>query len=108
MIFDQDLTDAQIRALYADSHIVTSDPDATEVKVVHAWVMLKGRRYVATVYDQSVALDMFGDGRADSMQLVRVFRHPQTGAAGELSATWQTETEQRGKPHGTTTELRRD
>ena len=78
MIFDHDLSDAQIAALYADSHIVTSDPDATETKLVLAWVMLNGRRYVATVYDQALALDMFGDGRADSMQLVRIFRHPQS------------------------------
>lgn len=76
-IFERDLTDEQMAAMCQDTHITTSDETATEVTVRPAWVMFSGRRYVATVYSQRIALDMLGDGRATEMRVTRAYRHPQ-------------------------------
>jgi hypothetical protein len=73
-----ELTDSQIAALCADTHIETADPNATETIVRTAWVMLNGRRYVGTVYSQKIALDMLESNRATEMRMTRCFRHPQT------------------------------
>lgn len=73
-----ELTDAQMAAMCEDVHIVASDPGVTETTVRNAWVMFNGRRYVATVYSQKIALDMLGDDRATEMRISRSFRHPQS------------------------------
>jgi hypothetical protein len=89
---DLELTDAQMEALCADTHIITSDPSATQTTVRTAWVMFNGRRYVATVYSAEAAYAMFqrpvvlnergravyGPPRATEARITRAYRHPIT------------------------------
>lgn len=61
--------------------IVTSDPDAIETVVKPVWDLSLSGRHVATVYVPSIALDWFGSGRCDAIELGRVVRLPQNGGA---------------------------
>jgi hypothetical protein len=71
-IHDADLTDAQIDALAKPVHIVTNEGTVTRP----TWVMLLGRRYVATVYSPATRNSMIKSGRADRAIASEAVRHP--------------------------------